>query len=349
MHFLKTKLSIIRIAGILIFLFLGSACNPNQESKPFSFNIPKGWPEPFYNFENNKVSIERFELGKTLFYDPQLSLTNNISCGTCHQPFAAFAQIDHDVSHGIFDRLGKRNSPSLFNLAWSSTFFWDGRVNHLEVQPLGPLQDPTEMGETLPNVISKLQADEKYHTMFSAAYGDTLIDSQRFLKALAMFMGMMVSDNAKYDQYKNGKANFTSEEERGYKIFQNNCAECHKEPLFTDFSFRSNGLNPTVTSKGTIDSGRGEFMPFDPMNMYKFKIPSLRNLKYTAPYMHDGRFINLKQVLNHYADINVNMENLDPILLNSIILNPQEQDDLLAFINTLNDPTFVSDPKFKQP
>ncbi|HRP90527.1 MAG TPA: cytochrome c peroxidase [Edaphocola sp.] len=346
---INKKLIVIGIIAVLVGLFQMSACNPAEKTKPFGFNIPEGWPQPIYNFEDNPVTKEKFELGRVLFYDPQLSLTNDISCGTCHQPFAAFSQIGHDLSHGIYDRLGKRNSQALFNMNWSSTFFWDGRVNHLEVQPLAPLQDTLEMGESLPNVISKLQSDSKYAKLFTDAYGDPAIDSQRFLKALAVFMGMMVSDNSKYDQYKRGKASFSDAEQRGYSIFKNNCNTCHKEPLFTDFSFRSNGLKPNITSVGTIDSGRGDFMPFDINNMFKFKVPSLRNLKYTSPYMHDGRFTSLSQVLAHYTGNKPDAQNLDPLLTNPINLNTQQQDDLLAFLKTLDDAEFVADPKFKQP
>jgi cytochrome c peroxidase len=328
-----------------------SGCNktPNAaEENSYIFKVPAGWPNPEYSFEGNEVTEAKFVLGRTLFYDGKLSLTNNVSCGTCHQPFAAFAQIDHDISHGIFDRTGKRNSPPLFNLNWHKDFFWDGRVNHIELQPLNPIADSTEMGETLVNVIRKLNDDPKYAALYNKAFGSDLIDSQRTLKALAVFMGMMISNNAKYDHYLAGTATFSDEEQRGMLLFNQHCEACHKPPLFSDFSFRSNGLSLQLSAHGTIDSGKAAVAPFSLDNMYKFKVPSLRNLKFTRPYMHDGRFQTLEQVLDHYANIDGGSPNLDPLLRNSIVLNPQQRSDLLAFLNTLDDESFVRDKRFHQ-
>ncbi|RQO29804.1 cytochrome-c peroxidase [Taibaiella sp. KBW10] len=314
----------------------------------FAFIIPTGWPQPFYNFEQNPVSKERFELGRKLFYDKQLSINNSISCGTCHQQFAAFAQIDHDISHGIFDRVGARNSPAIFNMNWNTSFFWDGRANHIEVQPLNPITDHNEMGETIENVVVKLSADARYKPMFQKAYGDETVSSQRILKALAQFMGMMVSDRSKYDLYKQGKASLSAQEQSGLLVFEAQCATCHKAPLFSDFSFRSNGLPLILNSRGVIDSGKAAVPPFAAENLYKFKVPSLRNLKYTRPYMHDGRYTTLEQVLDHYAQIDPNAVNLDPLLQNRIILSPVQRADLLAFLNTLNDEAFVKDKRFAE-
>lgn len=340
------------VLGVLAFMVIiqFSACKQDTVifHDDYSFQVPEGWPEPVYNFENNEVTREKFELGKELFYDRQLSITNTISCGTCHQSFSAFAQLDHNVSHGIYNRFGKRNSPPLFNLVWHDKFFWDGRVNHIEVQPLNPLSDSVEMGETLENVIVKLSNDPKYDELFAAAYGDKEVTSQRMLRAMTVFMGLMVSDNAKYDQYVRGETTLTEREMRGLTIYENNCSTCHPAPLFSDFSFRSNGLPLRYNVHGTIDSGRAEVAPFEQENMYKFKVPSLRNLKYTYPYMHDGRHNSLTQVLNHYANIDSNAVNLDPILKNGIHLTVEERRDLLAFLNTLNDESYTKDERFRE-
>lgn len=337
---------ILGLAACATTLHIASCGKEDVKKNEFAFKVPKDWPAPVYAFEGNEVSEAKFNLGKELFYDVQLSLTNTVSCGSCHQPFAAFAHLDHDVSHGVYDRLGKRNSPPLFNLNWHSSFFWDGRSNHLEVQPLSPITDSTEMAETLPNVLAKLQSDQRYPPLFTAAFGDALIDSQRMLKALAVFMGMMVSDNAKYDKYMRGEEQLTEQESRGMAVYTQHCSGCHKAPLFSDFNFRSNGLAPRLTTAGTEDSGRAAVAPFQAENMYKFKVPSLRNLRFTRPYMHDGRFQTLEQVLDHYSQIDANAVNLDPQLVNGIQLSQQERSDLLAFLNTLNDEEFVRDRRF---
>ncbi|HQE12975.1 MAG TPA: cytochrome c peroxidase [Flavipsychrobacter sp.] len=316
--------------------------NLNPED-PYSFQIPNGWPKARYNFENNPVSQVGFELGKKLFFDKRLSRDNTISCGSCHQPFSAFAQIGHDISHGVEDRLGTRNSPPLFNLNWHPSFFWDGGVNHLEVQPINPIQNPLEMDENFTNIIAKLNLDTDYKSRFSTVYGNDSITTPRILKALAQFMGLLISHQSKYDKYKQGDASFTASEISGYTVFQNNCASCHKEPLFSDFSLRNNGLKPSAVN----DSGRAH-ITLNPADLYKFKVPSLRNLKYTTPYMHDGRFSSLEQVLDHYATGIHSSATLDPLLMNGIQLSSQQRSDLLVFLQTLDDEAFIKDKRFQE-
>lgn len=307
------------------------------------FSVPEGWPAPFYNFENNQLTNDGFYLGRKLFYDTRLSRDNTTSCGSCHQAFAAFAHSDHDLSHGVDGLLGTRNSPPIFNMNWHTSFFWDGGVNHIESQPINPIQNPVEMDETLQGIIAKIEADDKYKTMFAAAWGSEEVTSARIFKSLAQFMGAMVSDNSKYDKYTRGEAMLTESELSGLGVFETNCATCHPAPLFTDFSFRNNGLKPTATN----DSGRAVITRLAE-DMYKFKIPSLRNLKYTAPYMHDGRINTLEAVLNHY-DRGINPSpTLDPILQNGIQLSAKEREDLLAFLNTLNDESFIRDERFHE-
>lgn len=327
-----------------------TACKPDPSFEPdhsndISFEVPKGWPTPFYNFQGNPLTKEGFELGKKIFFDPRLSRDNSVSCGSCHQPFAAFAQLDHDLSHGINEQLGNRNSPPIFNMNWHTSFFWDGGVNHIEVQPIGPIQNPVEMDETIENVVTKLSADAQYKTMFKAAFGDETINSQRMLKALAQFMGSLVSSNSKFDKYSRGEAGgaMTESELAGLNIYKDKCAGCHSEPLFSDFSFRNNGLEPNALN----DSGRARITHL-PGDMRKFKTPSLRNLKYTPPYMHDGRFTTLDQVLDHYASGVKQSPTLDPLLQNGIQLTAQQRTDLLAFLNTLNDEEFTKDKRFQE-
>lgn len=338
-------------AGILL-LVAGCRKDPNldrveveQPAGDISFTIPEGWPQPFYNFQNNALTAEGFELGRRLFFDTRLSRDNSTSCGSCHQPFSAFAQLDHPFSHGVDNQLGNRNSPPLFNLNWHTSFFWDGGVNHIESQPINPIQNPVEMDESLDNIIGKLNADAAYRARFKAAFGDEQINSQRIFKALAQFMGVLVSSNAKYDKYLRHEpgGEMTAQELDGLTVFNNNCASCHKPPLFTDFSFRNNGLAPSVSN----DSGRAHITR-DANDLYKFKVGSLRNLKYTHPYMHDGSLATLQAVLAHYTS-NLTRPGTDPALQGGVALTAQQQADLLAFLNTLNDEEFVKDTRFLEP
>ena len=345
---MKQRVALI-LFGFIAFLFFVNGRPPKTGKKPakskMQVTIPEGWPVPHYNFDaDNPLSPAGFELGRTLFYDRRLSRNSTISCGSCHQQFAAFSHLDHPMSHGIDNKMGKRNTPPLFNLIWQPSFFWDGSVNHIEVQPISPMQNPVEMDEKLENVINKLKGDTIYKRMYKEAYGDTVVNSQRTLKALAQFMGMMVSSNSKYDKYirKEPGGEMTSNELNGLQVFRDNCATCHKEPLFTDFSFRNNGLMPRYNG---LDSGRATITRKSE-DMYKFKVPSLRNLKYTWPYMHDGRFTELPQVISHYMSAKFNSPTLDPSV-RGFFFTPQQQDDLIAFLNTLNDTAFVKDPRFK--
>lgn len=343
-----------KIVKSILFLLSSTAvivaCKPDPSFEPvveapLEFKVPQGWPQPFYNYSNNTLTKEGFALGRKLFYDPKLSRDNTVSCGSCHQQFSAFAQIDHPVSHGVDDLLGNRNSPALFNLNWHTSFFWDGGVNHIENQPIAPIQNPVEMDLQMADLVKKLQADANYRSMFKSAFGDETVTSQRIAKAFAQFMGMMVSDNAKYDKYKRGEAGgaMTQQELDGYEIYKQNCAACHTEPLFTDFSYRNNGLPPTSVN----DSGRAHITLLS-ADLYKFKIPSLRNLKYTWPYMHDGRFNTIDQVLNHYATGILQSPTLDAKLGSGIILTEKQRDDLKAFLNTLNDEAFIANTIFAE-
>jgi cytochrome c peroxidase len=312
-----------------------------------AFSIPDGWPAPVYQFEGNTLTADGFELGRKLFFDQRLSRDGSTSCGSCHQPFSAFAQLDHPVSHGVDNLLGTRNSPALFNLNWHKNYFWDGGVVHIELQPINPIQNPVEMGDSIKDVVNKLATDAGYRQRFKAAFGTEEVNSQRIFKALSQFMGMLVSSNSKYDHYVRHEAggDMNASELNGLQVFRAHCVTCHTEPLFSDFSFRNNGLTPSPVYK---DSGRMHITG-DPADRYKFKVPSLRNLKYTHPYMHDGRFNTLTQVLDHYATgIDHSMSTLDPALQQNITLTAQERTDLLNFLNTLNDETFVKDPRFQE-
>jgi cytochrome c peroxidase len=324
------------VAGLLVALF----------SIPgIQFKKPQHFPEPLYNFAENPLSEEKIDLGRALFYDNILSVDSSVSCASCHSVYNAFAHTDHARSHGIYDRVGRRNAPALINLAWQTLFMWDGAVNNLEVQSLAPLTHPDEMGNDLATTLIRLRQSKLYPTLFKSAFGDTAITSERFLKSIAQFMLTLVSANSKYDRVMRSEAQFSAQEQQGYTLFRQHCNACHREPLFSDYSFRNNGLsvNPEINDSGRVA------ISLNPLDRFRFKVPTLRNLEYSYPYMHDGRFTRLSQVLKHYTSPAGNPGVLDPALANGIQLNEIEKIDLTAFLLTLNDSSFVFNSSFTYP
>ena len=312
---------------------------------PLKQYIPEGFPEPVYTFNNNPLTQEGFELGRKLFYDGRLSKDGNTACASCHQQFAAFSDYEHVFSHGFQNRFTLRNAPPLFNLAWHTGFHLDGGINHLEVQPLAPITDTNEMNERIENVIYKLKRDTTYRRMFKTAFGDEKINSQRILRALAQFTGTFVSAGSKYDRVKKGLDTFNAHERRGYEIFQARCASCHKEPLFSDFSYRNIGL-PVDTF--LYDYGRMRITS-DPNDSLKFKVPSLRNIALTAPYMHDGRFWGLTTAINHFESQDRRNKLTDSVIARSKPLELPEVQFLVFFLHTLTDSSFLNDKNLVDP
>jgi len=318
---------------------LGYSFNRKHQPTRVVFNTPLNWPKPVYNFKRNPLSKEGIALGRKLFYDPTLSRNNTVSCASCHLSFTAFTHVDHDLSHGIEDRIGTRNSLALMNLAWSTSFMWDGAVNHLDVQALAPISHPAEMDEEIQHVVEKLQRLEEYHQGFKEAYGDSLITGERLLKALSQFQLTLVSSNSKYDKVMRGDsgAHFTEQEENGYELFKTNCASCHKEPLFTNGGFANNGL-PMDTSLN--DKGRMH-VTGKRRDSLLFKVPTLRNIEFSFPYMHDGRFKTLSEVMKHYNKGIVKHPTLSAELKNDMELSPNDRVDIIAFLLTLSDKEFL--------
>jgi cytochrome c peroxidase len=313
---------------------------------PLQLTIPKGWPAPSKNiYTNNPLTEQGFQLGKKLFYDGRLSRDGNFPCASCHQQFAAFASYDHDFSHGFDNSFTTRNAPGLFNLAWMPLLHWDGGINHIEVQPLGPLTAKNEMASNLDTVLKRLRTDTAYPKLFKAAFGSPLINSQRMLKALAQFTGSIVSYNSKYDKVQRGEASFTLNEQNGYNFFKAKCESCHKEPLFTDFSFRNNGL---TVNNFLNDFGRMRITN-DKNDSLKFKVPSLRNLTLTFPYMHDGRYYTISQAIEHYrTGIATTQPTLDSALKNRIAISNAEKNNLLSFLFTLTDTTLAKTARYAE-
>ena len=228
---------LIATLGLLNFI-------PNSEPD-IKFVIPKGWPKPVYNFTGNPLTTNGFKLGRALFFDPILSRDSSTSCSSCHLQFTAFTHVDHSLSHGINGLKGTRNSSTLFNLAWNTSFMWDGGVNHLEMQPINPITNPVEMDSKLEEVILKLNHSPHYKKLFYKAFQDSVITSKYLFKALAQFTVMFESYNSKYDKVsrKEKGFEFTAEEQKGYVLFQKNCSSCHTEPLFTNHTLKNNGLS----------------------------------------------------------------------------------------------------------
>lgn len=309
------------------------------------FFIPKNWPKPLYNFSNNPITKQKVFLGRVLFYDPLLSRDNKISCANCHSQYSAFTHIDHALSHGIHDSIGTRNSPALMNLAWQNLFMWDGAINNLDMQALAPISHPAEMGSNISEVIKKINASKYYRELFYKAYGDSVATGEKTLKAFSQFLVTIISANSKYDKVMRKNETFTAQEENGYALFKKNCGSCHKEPLFTTNHFANNGLpvDTILRDYGRIKVTR------NPNDSLKFKIPTLRNIEFTFPYMHDGRFKKLSEVINHYTNGIQKNKTLANELQQPILLTSNEKVDLIAFLLTLTDKAFMFDKKYSYP
>ncbi|QQS29638.1 MAG: cytochrome-c peroxidase [Sphingobacteriales bacterium] len=340
--------------SLLLFVLamqLLTACKEEDTQPDISLFLPSNFPAPVYDVASNPVTSEGFALGKKLFYDPILSRDSTIACGSCHIPYSSFSHVAHSVSHGIDDKLGIRNAPPVMNMLWHTTFFWDGGVHTLDLVPFNAIQNPVEMDENIANVYEKLSRQPIYRQMFKDAFGSEDINTQTFAKALSQFSIMLVSANSKYDKYMRNETGgqMTVEELEGLELFkQKKCNSCHSTDLFTDFSFRNNGIAEDLS----IDKGR-YLVTLNPGDMGRFKVPSLRNLSHTYPYMHDGSLNTLEAVLNHYAEGVHYTETLDTLLIQSdntygIPMTVSERQKIIVFLKTLNDPGFNNDPRFAE-
>jgi len=308
------------------------------------FEIPQGFPLPQYSFQNNPVTKEGFELGKKLFYGGQLSKDGSISCASCHQQQAAFTTYDHDLSHGYNNSHTTRNAPGISNLAWYPAYYQDGGTNSLEGISLAHITSPIDMAESMDNVVFKVKKDKDYRKMFLAAFGDDSVNSQRILSSLSQFVINLVSYNSKYDLVMKGQASFTPQEQNGYTLFKTNCNSCHTEPLFSDFSYRNIGLplNPFIKDYGRMKVTNTQ------SDSLKFRVPSLRNVALTSTYTHDGRIGTLRNMINHYRTGVVQSSTLDPMLANGISLSDAQVDALIAFLKTLSDSSYLTNPRFAE-
>ncbi|WP_228713841.1 cytochrome-c peroxidase [Arundinibacter roseus] len=335
--------------GLVVGLLSG--CSPSDGPPPAEplFEVPANFPAPTYDLSKNPITQEGFELGRALFYDPILSRDRTISCGECHSQSSGFTHHGHDVSHGIDDRKGTRNSMPVQNMAWESEFFWDGGVGDLDFVSIAPIENPVEMDEKTGNVLEKLRKSKSYPGKFKKAFGSEEITTERFLKALSQFMLTLVSADSRYDKFVRQEGEvFTTDERAGLTIFEQKCASCHAGALFTDGSYRNNGL----PIQGVKDLGRYRITE-QQTDRYRFRVPGLRNVAVTAPYMHDGRFYTLEAVLDHYERGVQKTENLDRLLQKNdrpgIPLSSEEKRQLIAFLHTLTDQSFLQDTRFAAP
>lgn len=340
---------------IIIIFFVCSSCNNESVERyfatPSSLDIPKLFEDnilaPVIPIDNPQT-VEGIALGKKLFFDPILSIDNTLACVDCHAPENAFTDSDK-FSDGVDGIFGNRNSMPLFNLAWNydEKFFWDGNTFSLEHQAFVPVTDPFEMKSNWADVESKLQQHAEYPSLFEKAFGASNIDSSLVTKAIAQFERTLISANSKFDKFLLGELNLSPEELNGFNVFMDeakgDCFHCHgsdKNPLWTDNIFHNNGLDETFA-----DLGLGA-VTGDPADNGKFKSPSLRNLEFTAPYMHDGRFASLDDVINHYSQGLKNSSTIDPLMKKvdqgGVGLTDKDKADLKAFLLSLSDYDFIN-------
>jgi len=331
-----------------------------EKFTPYSFQMSATFPMPDLP-RDNPLTVERVELGKTLFFDKRVSINDAQSCADCHAPNKAFTD-GRKTARGAEGEFGRRNSMPLFNLAWKREFFWDGRAKSLREQVLQPIQNPIEMHQSLTNLVVKLQSEKlengerqtetDYPALFTAAFGSREITAEKISLALENYLLTLASFNAKFDRVLHGEEKFTPEEQRGFELFSTeydprrgqfgaDCFHCHGGPLFQSQNFANNGLDSEFA-----DAGRAKVTGKD-SDQGKFAVPSLRNVALTSPYMHDGRFGTLEEVIAHYSTGVRRTTTLDPNLAKhpdgGVPLGAADQRALAAFLRTLTDAQFAAE------
>lgn len=341
--YLVVKYIIVTVFSIIFML----ACDKDgrEEETPYNnpvieLQIPDGFPELNTSVRTNMPTKYGVELGEKLFHEKKLSANNTVSCASCHNRSHAFAD-NNKQGIGIYGRVGLRNVPPIQNMAFMRFYNWDGHILELEKQPLVPIITHEEMNSSILEVINKLGQETTYKDLFKRAFGDEAITPDRIYQSIAQYEYTLISANSKYDRVRRKAGDtFTASEAGGYEIFKLKCANCHSTELFTDQSFRNVGF---PLNSGTDEAGRARVtgMQADYMS---FRVPSLRNAEYTAPYGSFGQFATLKDVLDYFDNGVPDAINLDPILKengNRIPLTEQEKQDVISFIRTLSDSTFV--------
>jgi len=355
-------------AASLVMAAAGCRPDPPTEcvepigATPLEIDIPPFFP-PMDIPPDNPMTVEGVELGRLLFWEKGLSADSTQSCGSCHLPSFSFAD-PNPVSTGVTGAQGTRNAMALVNMGWAQRFFWDGRAATLEEQILDPVPHPDEMNLPWDEAVARLSGDPDYVESFRIAFGEDGISAETTTKAIAQFLRTMVSADSKFDRWRRGETQLTDLEFQGYEIFNReggdpevvtggqfggDCFHCHGEAglQFSDYLFHNNGLDSTFSADPglagvtglALDSGR-------------FRTPTLRNVALSPPYMHDGRFNTLEEVLEHYDSGGQPSATIDPFMKYSsggLMLQPQQKEALIAFLHTLTDTAFAQNPAFADP
>ena len=332
----KIEIYLLVFGLFMMFFFFTSVQFQNKEViGPFEFpemNVPEG----------NELNNSRIELGRRLFYDPILSLDSTISCSSCHKQAFAFAD-NLSITPGVSAKLGNRNAPTLTNVGYNPTYLFDGFLTTLEKQALVPIEEHAEMNFNIVEVAKRMKRNKKYVQDAYRAYKREP-DAYVITRALASFQRSLVSKNSKFDQYTRGKIKLTPSEKNGMRLFYDvlHCTQCHSGYNFTNFSVQNNGLNSTPSDSGRMRVTRLE------IDRDLYKVPTLRNIALTAPYMHDGRLQTLREVILHYQKGGESHINKSKVI-EPFKLNESELDDLISFLNTLTDSEFIQNKKYGNP
>lgn len=357
----RKSIVLILLAGIVTGLSGWIYLTGPVETGPYQFVYPANFGNRITIPADNPTSKQGVYLGRMLFYEKRLSANNSISCGSCHQQAKAFTD-GKPFSEGVDQVPTPRNAMSLANLLWARKFFWDGRAMGLEAQAVIPMNNPHELGQSPEVSAKKLGDDATYQSLFKLVYGDDAITGSRIAKAISQFERTLISCNSKYDQYLRNDYQPTQQELKGMALFMTgpnpakgirgaNCAHCHGGPKTYMELFHNNGLDSIPKDAGIetltgLASDRG-----------RFKVPTLRNIALTAPYMHDGRFKTLAEVVDHYSGHIIASASLSTVFRGesnepngkTLKLNEEEKKDIIAFLNMLTDQTFITDPRFADP
>jgi cytochrome c peroxidase len=322
-------------------MFVAWSCSKENtiSDDTYVLQVPQGFPQPFFPADNG-LTKSRVELGKKLFFDPALSVDHSVSCASCHLQERGFAD-DTPLSTGVQGRVGNRNAPGLANMAWMPVFMRDGGIPTLELQVLGPISDHNEMDFDIQQIVARLSTDQDYQSRSRQAY-DRPLDAFVIMRALASFERTFVSGNSRYDQSVRGEVSLTNEELRGKDLFFSDtlgCGNCHSGFLFTNHNFENNGLYYQYA-----DSGRAR-ITFQYYDVGRFRVPSLRNVEVTAPYMHDGSKTTLEAVINHYAAGGAGHPN-ESSFINGFTISGSDKLALIAFLKSLTDPAFLNNPEY---
>ena len=332
---------------------------------PTTYNlvVPSNFPAPMPAPADNPITVEGVALGRRLFYETALSLDRTVACASCHRQELAFTD-GRAHALGVNQGVSQRSAMALNNLAWEPQLAWDGAFGSLEAQARKPVENAVEMHQPLAAGVARLQQLAQYPSLFRQAFGSSIITEENTLKTLAQFERTLISSNSRYDRFRRGdRTALSADEQQGLVLFTThpngrlrggNCSDCHSGDLQTNHTFSNNGLDavPTDLGLGAV-TGR-------PTDNGKFRVPSLRNIALTAPYMHDGRFATLADVVDHYNEhLQLNSPNIDPLLLNAtndprqqsftLDLTATEKAQLVAFLRTLTDSTFIRDSRFARP